>query len=393
MPPMNAVPHPVTVLLALPLAYQDGRDKYAGFLRYVSERRMPWNVRLERDRLSPAYARQILREGIDAAVLDGTAEAAAVGALVAVPVCVALDASDTGLFRQRRVAFANIDSAALGRHAADHFLSRPGTPCLAFVGYAPGVRWSQRRQEAFRKRLAAAGRTPHELTLPCSGAQTSAVRRALGKFLRGLPRPACVFAACDRLARRIAEVSAEEGFAVPNEISILGVDNEEIICTHARPTLSSLQPDFTALGYEAARLLDRMLATRRRPPAERHVGGVRLVARESTAPSYSAAFLVAQVKDTILHWPDGIPRVGDIANALGVSRRLVDLRFREITGESVLGFIHREQMEKVKKLLAETDMPIGDICKSCAFRSVNQVKRIFRAVVGMPMRDWRKAHK
>lgn len=392
LPAMNARRH-ATVLLALPLAYQDGRDWYAGFLRYVSEHRPPWNVRLERERLTPGRARQIMKDGVDAAVLDNACTAPVLRALAAVPVCVATNVFDRRPFVQRRVAFVDTDSAALGRYAAEHFLGRTGGRSQAFVGYPSAIRWSKLRQDAFRARLAEAGRAPRELTLPYGGEQTATARRTLGKFLRELPHPADVFAVCDQLARHIAEAANEEGLSVPDDVAVLGVDNEEIVCTHVRPTLSSMQPDFKALGYEAARILDEMLTTGRQPCAERIVGGIRLVQRESTAPSYSTAFLVAQVKDVVRNWEDGCPHVGEIAGALGVSRRLVDLRFREITGETVLDFIRRERVERIKKLLAETDMPITDICEACAFRSANQVKRIFRTIAGTSMSDWRKTHR
>ena len=381
-----------SVLLVLPLAYQDGRDKYAGFLHYVSERRPDWDIRLERERPTPARARQLMKERVDAVVLDGVLDASVCRSLSRAPVRVVLDVPDRSLFpsSEAATAFAEIDSGELGQRAGDYLLARSGTADMAFVGYA-AASWSMRRRTAFMERLAVAGRVPKTLELPFHGEQSTTSRRNLLHLLAGLSRPAGVFAACDRLARWIVQTAGETGLSVPNDLAVLGVDNEDIICTHARPTLSSLQPDFTALGYEAARLLDRLLATGKPPATEIRVGGIRLVERESTAPAYSAAFLVAQAKDRIRHGPDRNPHVADVARALGVSRRLLDLRFREATGETVLDFMRREKLAQAKRLLAETDMPVGAVCEACGFRSVNHLKRIFRAETGFSMRAWRTA--
>ena len=388
---MSTAERPRAILLVLPLAYQDGRDKYAGFLRYVSETRRNWNIRLEREQPGLPRLRQILKDGVDAVVLDGFVEAAACRLLTAVPVCVALDVPDRTLLLGARtsLAFAGIDSAEVGRQAGAYLLARPRTADLAFVGYEHAVSWSRERQAAFRDVLAAEGRRVRELFVPFRAEQNPAARRNLLRFLSGLSRPAGVFAACDRLARWVIQTAVEAGISVPNEVAVLGVDNEDITCTHARPTLSSLQPDFTTLGYEAARLLDRLLSTDAAVPAETRIGGIRLVERESTAPAYSAAFLVAQAKDRIRHGPERHPHVADVARALGVSRRLLDLRFREATGESVLEFLRREKLAQAKRLLAETDMPVGAVCETCGFRSVNHLKRIFRAETGLSMRAWR----
>ena len=381
-----------TVLLVLPLAYQDGRDKYAGFLHYVSERRPDWDIRLERERPTPARARQLMKERVDAVVLDGALDTSVCRSLSRAPVRVVLDVPDRSLFpsSEAATAFAEIDSGELGQRAGDYLLARSGTADMAFVGYA-AASWSTRRRAAFMERLAAAGRVPKVLELPFHGEQSATSRRNLLHLLTGLSRPAGVFAACDQLARWVVQTAGEAGLSVPNDLAVLGVDNEDIICTHARPTLSSLQPDFTALGYEAARLLDRLLATGTPPDAETRVGGVRLVERESTAPAYSAAFLVAQAKDRIRHGPDRNPHVADVARALGVSRRLLDLRFREATGETVLDFLRREKLAQAKRLLAETGMPVGAVCEACGFRSTNHLKRIFRAETGLSMRAWRAA--
>lgn len=389
---MDQVLTPQNILLVLPLAYQDGRDKYAGFLRYVSERHPKWSILLERERITPLRARQLLKERIHAVVLDGMADSTICRILSHVPFCVVLDTPDRNVFHadSTSVAFAEIDSASLGQRAGAFFLSRPNTIDLAFIGY-DAVSWSIQRQTTFHDTLLQTNRLTRELTIPYQNEQNATSRRNLVRFLRGLEKPAGIFAACDRLARWIIQVAGEEKLSVPNEISVLGVDNEDIICTHARPTLSSLQPDFTALGHEAARLLDQMLTTGNVPLSGSRVGGIRLVERESTAPAYSAAFLVAQVKETIQHWPNRNPHIDEIAGKLGVSRRLLDLRFREITGETILDFIRHEKVEKAKRLLAETDMPIGTICEACDFRSVNHLKRIFRSTTGQSMKDWRKS--
>ena len=176
----------------------------------------------------------------------------------------------------------------------------------------------------------------------------------------------------------------------PNDIAVLGVDNEWIFCTHTQPTLSSVQPDFERAGFLAAQCLDRMMRAgggniRMTCPVKTIVG------RESTAPSNTAGLMIRRAEEFIHDHPSSVTCVGDVARHLKVSRRLLDLRFRAITGKTVLSAIQDEQLDRVRDLLRTTSLSITEISTLCNFRSENHLKSLFKKTFGITMRDYRKS--
>ena len=197
-------------------------------------------------------------------------------------------------------------------------------------------------------------------------------------------------AVCDELARLLTDIVTAAGVRVPQEIAVLGVDNEWILCTHMRPTLSSIHPDFERSGVLAAHCMERML--RRTAPILHEIAPVKdIVERESTAPSSPAGQMVARAEEFIRDHADENLHVEDIVRHLKVSRRLLFLRFRQITGHTVLDAIRTAQLERVRTLLRTTTLSITEICRLCRFRSENHLKRLFKQAFGQTMSDYRNA--
>ena len=156
------------------------------------------------------------------------------------------------------------------------------------------------------------------------------------------------------------------------------------------PALSSVDVDFEREGYVAARELQAMML-RRRAPAKRIIlcGVKEVVFRASTSALKTPTALVQRTKEFIdQHAFEGIT-AADVVARLHVSRSLADLRFREVTGTSILEAILARRLDEVKRLLRETDLRISEIAARCGYRDANYLKNLFKKRTGMSMREWR----
>ena len=178
---------------------------------------------------------------------------------------------------------------------------------------------------------------------------------------------------------------------IPGKIALLGVDNDELLCNSTHPRLSSIRPDHYAEGAVAQRELEALMRARKPRPAKSLLcGRMEIVVRESTAPITPAARLMTHALEFIKR--QAIHGIGpdDVADHLGISRRLLDLRFHELHSMSVARSILDVKLDAVKRLLAETDEYIVVISRKCGFPNPNHLKNVFAAKFGISMRDWRR---
>ena len=347
-----------TILMAIPLAYQDGRDCYTGILQYISERKCRWNVILIRERLARPILKRFLRRGIDGIIFSADMLSDALVRLVPSHIpFVVMDAVHPEAFGARaKLAFVDIDSAAIGRVGADHLFTQGNYASFGIIGYTADCNWSESRMQSFCQTMKQRNRPCEILRVRRTDLYDDSVHAVLQKWATRLHRPAAVMAVCDELARQFIGCLSSARIPVPQDIAVLGVDNESILCTHMTPTLSSIQPDFVRSGFLAAECMEKFLRSRGAGRAAnasgvllRRIGPVKgIVERESTAPASPAGLMVRKAETFILDHADGKLRVADVARHLGISRRLLDLRFREITGRTVLAAIQAVQLERVR---------------------------------------------
>lgn len=212
----------------------------------------------------------------------------------------------------------------------------------------------------------------------------------LAQWLRRLPKPAAVMAAYDILAMRVADASRAANVRIPRDLVLLGCDNDELICETARPPITSIAPDHVALGERAADAMAQLLSAPDSASLRCKSGTNGIVVRQSTRPTAPSAALVERALDYIRRSAVRGAGAADVARHLGVSRRLADLRFREATGESILGAILRVRLAEVKRRLAETDDAIADIAAACGFASLSNAQHLFKARFGCSMRELRR---
>ena len=289
------------------------------------------------------------------------------------------------------IATVRTDSQAAGRIAADYFLER-GLRHFAFCG-VPNKTWSQQRKEGFCERIRQAKFKCNIYSEPRLKKDNvwEKERVALANWLRTLPKPAGLMTCNDERACELIEAAHLAGVAIPEEMAVIGADNDELLCNLSDPPLSSIGLNGDKAGFEAAALLDRLMAGEKMAGQEVIAEPTGVVARKSTDimavadPAVSAAtrFIQAHSAEII--------RVDDVVNATPLSRRLLERRFRLILGRSILKEIQRVHIESAVKMLLETDMSIGQISHNAGFSNPTHLGVIFKQRMKMTPFAYRKA--
>lgn len=282
------------------------------------------------------------------------------------------------------------DDRSLAETAARLFL-RHGLRHFGYVGSHGGEDWSRARGRFFRDALAAAGYPLDTYSqTDASKSDWNPERASLGRWLKNLPKPCGVLAAIDQRALHILDLCRNMGIAVPEQIQVLGIDDEDYICEQTRPSLSSIAPDYEGGGVRAAEALDRILTGRLRGGGRLTIPVRGVVERLSTSDLRQTGNRVTRARDFIrLNATNGIT-VAEVARATGGSVRLLEYDFQKILGQTIRETIIAEKLAAVKRLLAETSTPLGDIAAACGFRSPQTLKNIFRRRVGICMRAYRQ---
>lgn len=283
------------------------------------------------------------------------------------------------------------DLRAIGELAADYFLERKFAH-FAFVGEIHNINWSRERGAAFAARIERAGGTFHRYG-PLTAHEKrdwGVERETLCAWLKTLPKPVAVFAAMDVRGRQVLDACLTAGLDVPHEVAVLAVDNDELICESTTPPLSSIALDTERMGYEAARLLDRAMRQRRKDGCvTRTFPPLTVVTRRSTEAVHIDDPVV--VKSLEFIWlnaqnPIGVP---EIVRQAGVSRRLLELRFRKALNGTIQEELQRTRLKRVRTLLAETNLSVTAIAKACGFTGKSYLGKVFRRTFGTTMTKYR----
>ena len=309
---------------------------------------------------------------------------------------IALDLSEHELdpsHRLSRLSEVASDSARAGEMAAEHLLGR-GVQHFAFVGIPARV-WSKRRQRGFCSVIADAGFDVQVYT-PSPSARSGVWEREqpiLADWLGRLPKPVGVMACNDDRGREVLEACRVAEIRVPEELAVIGVDNDELLCELATPPLSSVALNAEGAGYRAAALLDGMMRHGLSKPQRLIAEPLHVVTRRSTDmiaiddPEVAAA--LAFIHD---HAAEPIG-VDDVVRHLQISRRNVEIRFRNLVGRTPHAELQRVRLQRARRFLIETDLPIPKIAEAVGYRTDCYFIQVFRKEHGAtPARYRRSRH-
>lgn len=297
--------------------------------------------------------------------------------------------SPGGAFRNTSEIFVN--SYAVGKMAAEYLLERQ-YPHYAFVGEMNNVLWSKERERGFRESLQKAGFSCHSFPLPHPVQTWSIEIHTLGKWLQSLPKPVGILAAMDVRGRQIISACQVYGIRVPEDIAVLGVDNDTLLCDMCTPRLSSIAIHSQTGGFQAAAILDGLMKGKLTGRQTWRIEPLRVETRESTEISPTND---PDVADAIrfIKMNDLTPlNATDVARYSALSRRVLEMRFRKVLGRSILEEINHRRLERIKNMLTKTDMKVYEIAEVCGFCSSSYLSRFFRRETGMTIAEFLHQH-
>lgn len=277
------------------------------------------------------------------------------------------------------------DDAAVGRLGADHFV-RSGYRTLAF--YAPDSRaFSISRHQGFSRRTAEAALTTVHL----------ADAAALDEALRSLPKPLAIMGCNDRAALAVLDACRSLSLKVPDDVAVLGVDDDDLVQALAYPPLSTVNTARDRVGFEAAALLDELMSSHQKTPVERPktllVSPKGLVTRRSTDATALADPDVAEAA-RFIHAHSGRPiSVEDVVAAVALSRRQLERRFQLALGRSILDEIIRCRIHRARQLLIDTELTLEQVAFASGFASASYFSVVFKRETQSTPQQFRSAYR
>jgi LacI family transcriptional regulator len=298
-------------------------------------------------------------------------------------------------FKQRFTVIPNItsDYFKTGDMAANFFLDK-GFKNFAFYGYQNTV-WSDERCDGFFKCISQAGYGEHFLSYKNQQLDTLWFydSSALVDWLKSLPPHTALFCCDDNQGNKITEVCNFSGIRIPDDVAVLGVDNDVTVCNLSAPTLSSVNLDIERGGYDAAALIVQMMAHPDTPLTDVVIQPTTIVSRSSTNIYATDDPYILKALEYIhgnLYSPINVT---DVLRQLPLSRRLLEIRFRKVIGQSIYNYISECRMKLFARLLQEGDTPVCEIALNLGMNNYGNLARHFKSVMGCTPTEYRKKHR
>lgn len=287
------------------------------------------------------------------------------------------------------------NNEAIADLAAQHLLER-GFKNFAFCG-DPQYAWSNQRQSYFVKRIEKSKYICHTFnTLESESTQAktnwSRTQRQLENWVKDLPKPVGIMACFDIRGQRLLDACREMNIPVPEEVAVIGVDNDEILCELSNPPMTSIIPDTQRTGYEAASLLHRMMQNEKVSADPILIKPLGIAERLSTNVAAIDDPLIARAVQTIREEACLGINVQELVRRLPVSRRVFESKFKTLLGRTPHEEIARIRLERAKELLRETDLPLTIVAERSGFNHVEYLSTQFKKETGIPPSHYRKQH-
>lgn len=303
------------------------------------------------------------------------------------------------LAQDYKARFSNIpnitgDYRKTGKMAAEFFLNK-GFQHFAFYGYRDAV-WSQERCEGFYDCIAAQGLGNNFYSYQEQSLDDLWFYEAppLLSWLKSLPQPTALMACDDNQGNRITEICKVNNIKVPDKIAILGVDNDEIICNLSDPPLSSISQNIARGGFEAAELIDHLLNDEDESYwKDVVIQPVNIINRHSTDFYSTTDLHIHTVLKYIYKNIASDISVSDIVKQVPLSRRLLEIRFKQATQQSIHKYIFNLRMDRFAQLLLASDDPITDIAEQVGINNLKNLSRQFKILKKVTPNEFRKRHR
>ncbi len=356
-----------------------------GIIAYQREHEL-WSIYVgeqERGAKPPAWLRNWKGDGIIARI-----ETEAIAAVVRRTHLPVVDVSAAR--KVRSIPWVETDDRELARLAARHLIDR-GFRTLAFCG-EPLYNWSRWREQQFSVFAQDAGcvckifqgKSPSEKDY-----SWTRERRRLKTWVEELPKPVGVMACYDFKGQQLLDVCRELDIAVPEQVAVIGVDNDARLCRLCTPPLSSVIPDTHRTGYEAAQLLDRMMRGEQVGTDAVLIPPMGIAERQSSdVYAIDDADIASALRFIREHACEGIS-VADLLRVVPLSRRMLEHRFLKLVRRTPHAEIIRIRMERAARLLRETDLSLAEIANRAGFADANYLSVAFKKQMGVAPRSYR----
>ena len=380
---MSALPR-VALLIETSNTY--ARGLLSGISCYIREHR-PWSLFLPectRGDKVPSWLPQWEGDGIIARIENRSIAKALKN--IRVPI---VDVSAARLLPE--LPWFETDDQGIAQLAVEHLRER-GFSSFAFVGNLRFT-WSDRRCQYYQAALKKLGCPCVVYQMGPDAAPEDAQIDSLARWIRKLPKPVGVMACYDICGQQVLKACRQVNVAVPDDVAVIGVDNDDLICELSGPPLSSIAPNTSRMGYESAAMLDEMMAGRLVRGATQPIPPLGVVARQSTdvlaIEDQNIARAIHYIRNNACN---GIT-VGDTVNAVPQSRRLMEIGFQKWIGRTPHSEIMRVRIERVKQLLVGTSLSLEVIAERAGFRHVEYLSTAFKRQAGLPPSIYRLLHR
>lgn len=365
------------------------RECIIGIFNYVNDGH-PWEIRIVPDPfgqtnggMTPKTIDDAVASGIDGIITGLDVYTGGFRRMVSsgIPLVLNLTPPDWTPPKDAPISIIHSDDISVGRMGARYLKGKGSFRSFAFIPLARKCFWSTFRNRGFRLELAKWDIIPYIFRRG---------QKTMSEWIASLPKPTAIMTASDCEAINVIETCRRNKIKVPDQVAVLGVDNDKFYCSATRPQISSIHPNHVELGYRAAAELDRLmrgLAPRRDiliPP-------IGLIERESTRTIPPSGHLIKEALSYIKsRYQDGIT-VKSVARHVGISETLLRLRFRTMHGTSVRDVILDTRLAAAKALLKNSEKSISRIAEECGFTSTCRMSHFFSERTGVSPREWRNA--
>ena len=297
-------------------------------------------------------------------------------------------------FKQRFTTIPNItaDYIGTGRMAARFYLNR-GFRHFGFFGFR-NVCWSDERCEGFRREVEAAGFGDSFYTYNLQDIDNLWFyeRDKLADWLNAIPKPIAIMACDDNQGNNLIEACHTAGIRIPSEISVMGVDNDELLCTLGSTTLSSIYVDIEEGGWKTAELIERRIANPHAPLEDVVLKPVKVVGRISTAAFATTDVQIQKAVQFIHQNYQKKISVKDVMGEVALSRRLLERRFKAVTGQTLDHYIADLKIKRFAEMLLDTDEQVVGIALTLGENDTKSISRRFKQIYGCSPNEWRARH-